>query len=88
MVIEGREGPLGLMVDRVLGFRGVFADEIAGDYVERSSSSARFVKALTTDLVAILDAERLLESEELIVAAGMRADWESREPAHPSGEAS
>lgn len=60
---------LGLLVSEVLGFRTVYSDELTQDY--SGSQSDRPVWAMTNDLVAILDMQRLLASEALIVHGGV-----------------
>ncbi|MDI1479333.1 chemotaxis protein CheW [Polyangium sp. y55x31] len=55
-VVEGARGPLGLSVESVLGFRDIYEDELSS---QMKSDSHRPVQAMTKDLVAIIDVERL-----------------------------
>lgn len=77
-IVDGPQGPLGLMVDAVIGFCEVDAAEMTS-----GSTAARegWIQVLTRDMVAILDMERLLASERLVVgpplsqsASAARAD--------------
>jgi purine-binding chemotaxis protein CheW len=66
-VMEGPEGPVGLLVDAVVGFREVYANEIAALFGRSIAAGGRPIRAVTNDLVALLDAERILRSERVIV---------------------
>lgn len=56
VVVEGTGGPLGLAVQSVLGFRDVYEDELSD---ELGMDPQRPIRAMTRDLVALLDVERL-----------------------------
>ena len=66
-VVEGPEGPVGLLAHGVLGFREVAANELTRDYVGKRGAGQRVLHGMTNDLVAILDLERLLADEQLRV---------------------
>lgn len=66
-IVEGAQGAIGLLADEVLGFRDVHSDELAEGFVGASRADNRPVEAMTKDLVAIIDLERLLESGQLVV---------------------
>lgn len=67
VLVAGRPGKLGLRIDEVLGPRLVWADECDGE----SDGDKRhdFVSAVTRDLLAVIDVERLLARPEVSVAA-------------------
>jgi purine-binding chemotaxis protein CheW len=56
VVVEGAGGPLGLAVQSVLGFRDVYEDELSD---EMGMDPGRPIRAMTRDLVLLLDVERL-----------------------------
>lgn len=62
-MLRGTRGVLGVGVDEVVGFRPIHEDEMTS--VE--DGGARPVVGMTRDLVALLDVERLLSSEDLVV---------------------
>jgi chemotaxis signal transduction protein len=67
-VVEGAPGAVALHVDEVPGFRDVLEEELA-DSVSRSDDPRLYpVRAMTTDLVSIIDVERLL------MVKGIRVD--------------
>ncbi len=66
-VIDGPSGPLGLLVDAVLGFREIFEDEIATTFSRDETSRGRPIRAITKDLVALVDVERLLSDNQIVV---------------------
>ncbi len=68
-VIEGSSGPLGLLVDAVLGFREFFVNEIATTFSRTDTTLGRPIRAITKDLVALVDTEGLLTSDKIIVDA-------------------
>ncbi len=59
LVLSGGPGELGILIDEVLGFREVFADEIDES---APHGDIQFVSDITRDLVHILDVESLLAS--------------------------
>lgn len=66
VALSGRK--LGLLADDLLGYRDVFSNEIAQDFSSSGSSdSGRPILVVTTDLVSVLDLNRLLDDEQLIV---------------------
>lgn len=69
-IVEARGGAVGLVVDRVAGFREIAHDELAQSYVG-TTEGERLVRATTRDLVAILDLERLLDDGDLVIDLGL-----------------
>ncbi len=67
-VLESSAGPLGLVVERVVEFREIHSEELAEDLGAAATDMSRPVLATTKDLIAILDVDRLLASESLIVS--------------------
>ena len=68
-VIEGPRGPLGLVADRCAGFRDVCAEDIVPNFAAESTTRLRHLRAMTRDLIAILDVPALLADPRLIVGA-------------------
>ncbi|MBK9259870.1 MAG: chemotaxis protein CheW [Polyangiaceae bacterium] len=68
-VIEGPRGPLGLVADHCAGFRDVYEEDVVRDFAAASKVRLRHVRAMTRDLVAILDVPELLADPRLIVGA-------------------
>jgi purine-binding chemotaxis protein CheW len=66
-VVEGREGPLALLVDAVVEFRDVAAQDIVSREEHIAGERGRPVRALTRDLVTLLDVEALLASDRIVV---------------------
>jgi len=67
--LVGRPGALAVRVDEVVGRRSVWRDECDGD------GQHDFVAAVTRDLLAVIDVERLLARPEVCVAgAGARVE--------------
>jgi len=64
VLLEGEQGPVGLTAEKVLGFRRIYSGEISAAQAE----AERPVSAITSDLTAIIDLQRLLSSEALIVS--------------------
>lgn len=65
-VVEGPQGALGLLIDDVIGFREVLESDLS-ETLSPNAAKQRFTRAITKDLVTLLDVARLLESEEIIV---------------------
>jgi chemotaxis signal transduction protein len=55
-IVGGSGGPLGLAVQSVLGFRDIHVDELSKELGE---GAQRLFRAVTRDLVAVLDVRRL-----------------------------
>jgi len=72
-IVEGPEGPLALRIEQVLGFRQVFVDEIVETFDRGASDSERPIRAMTKDLVTLVDLSRLLASEQIIVGSAETA---------------
>jgi chemotaxis signal transduction protein len=78
-VIEGPEGPLGLLVDAVLGFRDIYSDEIATSFSRDETAVGRPIRAITRSLIALVDVERLLLSNQIIVDRAGNAGERARQ---------
>jgi purine-binding chemotaxis protein CheW len=65
-LVEAPGRSLALCFNSVLGIRTIFADEIAGDLLA-GENGGDFTHAVTRDFVRLLDIERLLHSNRLIV---------------------
>ncbi|MDH5491956.1 MAG: chemotaxis protein CheW [Myxococcales bacterium] len=65
VLLKAESGMLGLTVEEVLGFRPLHTDELGG--ADRAEQADRPISAVTNDLIAILDLDRLLGSEDLLV---------------------
>jgi purine-binding chemotaxis protein CheW len=65
-VVDAAEGPVGLLVEKVLGFREIRAEELS---TIEAVDPRRPVRAITRDLVTTLDMERLLASDSLRVGS-------------------
>lgn len=61
---EGRL--LAVLVDEVLGFRDVYADEVSGS-LARGDASARPVLAVTNDLELVLDPRQLFSHPDVVL---------------------
>jgi chemotaxis signal transduction protein len=87
VVLAGAEGGLGLLVDSVLDFRSLYKDELATSF---SAQADRPIRAMTRDLVALLDPVKLFASPAIMVGAprmrGSAHAQDTREPkAGPRG---
>jgi chemotaxis signal transduction protein len=76
-VVEGPRGVLGLLIDDVIGFREVLESELS-ETLSPNAAKQRFTRAITKDLVTVLDVAQLLESEEIIVSDASSAVARSR----------
>lgn len=70
VVLEGRGGLLGALADQSLGFRDVYADELASELVVATGGDEACVAHRTRDLCAILDVPKLFADPRLIVGGG------------------
>ena len=70
-VVEGTPGKLGLLVDKVLGFRDVGQSDLAASVGEGGAVWERPIRGATRDLTAILDMEKLFKSPDLRVCFGL-----------------
>jgi purine-binding chemotaxis protein CheW len=66
-VLEGPRGRLGVVAESVSGFREISRDEVAQRLV--ISESGTPILSMTRDLVTVIDAARLLESPQVVIAA-------------------
>lgn len=69
-VVAGPYGPLGILVDGVVGFREIHEDELSDVLTQRAQKDQRPINAVTKDLVALLDLDAFLSSGSLIVDVG------------------
>lgn len=67
VLVQGRRGSLGVRVDGVVGRRAVFSDECDG--AADGDKRHDFVTAVTRDLLAVIDVERLLARPEVMAVA-------------------
>jgi purine-binding chemotaxis protein CheW len=65
-VVESARGSLGLLVDDVMGFREILESELSTT-LSPNATAQRFTRAITQDLVTILDVRQLLLSDEIVV---------------------
>ena len=65
-VVESARGALGLLVDEVIGFREVLESELSTTLTPNATAQ-RFTRAITQDLVTLLDVRQLLLSDEIVV---------------------
>ncbi|MCP4902564.1 MAG: hypothetical protein GY906_36840, partial [bacterium] len=82
-VVESTQGPLALAVDRVIGLRDIFTDEIAETLQSRSGDEDRPIKATTKDLVSLLDVDLLASSGETTL--GQLTDTARTQSLEPDG---
>lgn len=69
VLVEGRgDGPLGMTVTEVLGFRRVHAEDLQRDTDRAPDALEGAVSGMTRDLIVILDLPRLLERPELVLS--------------------
>ncbi|MCP4679107.1 MAG: chemotaxis protein CheW [Deltaproteobacteria bacterium] len=66
-VVEGPSGKLGLLVDSVLGFQDIMAEDMVETLCDDAQSSGHPIQATTKDLIAILDLEQLFRSPDIAV---------------------
>ncbi len=66
-VLLGQPGELGILVDRVVGFREVFTDEIAHGRADPASGTGLPTAGTTRDLVLLLEPTRLFEDNRVVV---------------------
>jgi purine-binding chemotaxis protein CheW len=63
-VLEGKPGAIAVLVDAVLDVQPIYADDIASSF---EATPGRGRRAVTRDLVTLLDVSAMLEADELIV---------------------
>ncbi len=73
-VLAGKRGPLGILVDEVLGSHDVRRDDVSDLLTRQAHREKRPISAVTNDLVAVLDLERFLADPELVVGKAASAD--------------
>ncbi len=78
-VLEADEGPVGLLVGEVLGFRDVYQDDLVEDFDAARHQAGRLVREITRDLVAIIDLERLLGDKRLIVSSSHKPEAQTEQ---------
>ena len=64
VVASCADGPIGLTFDSLVGFRVIYADELASDFKPEHDGPLPML-AMTSDLVSVLDLEPLFEKERL-----------------------
>lgn len=82
VVLDGPSGPLGALVDKSLGFRSIYADELATDLDVSAGSDRSCVSRRTRDLCAILDTGKLLSDPRICVGAA-RPERDAGDPRDP-----
>jgi len=65
-ILSGPPGLIGLLVETIVGFRTVYADEIVQTLQVSESTTGRPFRATTHDLLTLLDTTRLFNSQQLI----------------------
>ena len=68
-VVETSQGAVALAVDQVLGLRHLYADDIAETVHLGDADREQMIRFTTTDLVSVLDVERLVVSPNLCEGA-------------------
>lgn len=81
-VVEGPQGALGLLIDDVVGFREILESDLS-ERLSPNAAKQRFTRAITKDLVTLLDVARLLESAEIVVDHAMSGIAMSPTPSTP-----
>jgi purine-binding chemotaxis protein CheW len=66
-VVVAPRGPIGFLVDEVLDSRDVLQGDVSRLLTQQAQRDHRPIRAVTNDLVAILDIDRLLLHPDLIV---------------------
>jgi purine-binding chemotaxis protein CheW len=82
-VLERDGRTLGALADQSLGFRDVFADDLAADLGGLPGAERACISRRTRDLCAVLDVPKLFADPRLVVGAGRGRGGEgdlSREP--------
>jgi purine-binding chemotaxis protein CheW len=67
VVVVGAAGPLGLFADNVLGFKAISAEDIAESYSNSEAGRRHYIKALTKELISILDLVEFVKDERLLI---------------------
>lgn len=66
-VLASVQGSIGVLIDSVIGFRDVFADELSEGLLRRAGRERRPISAVTTDLLALVDLDRFFGDPSLIL---------------------
>jgi len=69
LILDGPAGAVGLLVDSVVDFRPIHADELVAGLADGATS--RPVRGMTRELVALVDLARLFDRPELSVGQGI-----------------
>lgn len=69
LVLETKQGPLGLLVDSVLGFEDIYEEDISTKFENVASNQERPVLHVTKDAVSLVDITKLLEIVNLNAGA-------------------
>ncbi len=67
VVVQSDEVEIGLLVDAIHGVRSIPSSEIQAGLATIKGEQARYVRGVTTDRLAILDIQSILEDERLTV---------------------
>ncbi len=73
-VLAGRRGPLGILVDEVLGSHDVHRADVSDLLTRQAHREKRPISVVTNGLVAVLDLERFLADPELVVGQAATAE--------------
>lgn len=65
-VVEGSQGAIGLLIDEVIGFREVLDSEVSTT-LSPNARTQRFTRAITKDLVSVLDVDLLLAGNDIVI---------------------
>jgi purine-binding chemotaxis protein CheW len=68
-VLSGTEGPVGVLINEVVDFRDIRADELATAIDSGGSSGPEFIR-ITKDLLTVLDVPAFLSSQEIVLNHG------------------
>ncbi|OFX24332.1 MAG: hypothetical protein A2041_14215 [Bacteroidetes bacterium GWA2_31_9b] len=67
IIIRNNKMEFGILADIIHGTRSILLEEIQTSPIETSGIGAGYLKGITNDHIIILDAERILEDERIIV---------------------
>lgn len=67
IIIRNEKMEFGILADTIDGTRSILIEEIQTSPVSTSGIGADYVRAITRDHIIILDAERILEDEKIII---------------------
>lgn len=73
-VLRTDKGELGILADKVLGFRELQADDVVDGVADPAAHTALPSQGTTRDLVTLLDVHRLFADPRIVVDAGSGTD--------------